>query len=220
MAAWSWTSRPPWSRPSISRATGRTAAGMARMPVSARCRCCSSAPRSRSSKYLPKLASVEMIGAYCLTEPHAGLGRAGRAHPRRSLARRHALHPQRPEDVDHQRRRGRSVHGLRQNRRREVHGVSGRARVPRREHVAPKKRRWGSRAAPRPRSTSTTCAVPVENVLGEIGRGHIIAFNILNIGRLKLGPFAVGGSKNVLAASLEVRQGAESVRLDASRSSA
>ena len=32
--------------------------------------------------------------------------------------------------------------------------------------------------------------VPVENVLGEIGRGHMIAFNILNLGRLKLGPFA------------------------------
>jgi alkylation response protein AidB-like acyl-CoA dehydrogenase len=44
--------------------------------------------------------------------------------------------------------------------------------------------------------------VPVENVLGEIGRGHIIAFNILNLGRLKLGAFAVGGSKNVLAISL------------------
>jgi hypothetical protein len=43
--------------------------------------------------------------------------------------------------------------------------------------------------------------VPVENVLGEIGRGHIIAFNILNLGRLKLGPFAVGGAKNVLAIS-------------------
>jgi alkylation response protein AidB-like acyl-CoA dehydrogenase len=45
--------------------------------------------------------------------------------------------------------------------------------------------------------------VPVENVLGEIGRGHIIAFNILNMGRLKLGPFAVGCSKNVLAISLK-----------------
>ncbi len=43
--------------------------------------------------------------------------------------------------------------------------------------------------------------VPVENVLGEIGRGHIIAFNILNLGRLKLGPFAVGGAKAVLATS-------------------
>jgi hypothetical protein len=45
--------------------------------------------------------------------------------------------------------------------------------------------------------------VPVENVLGEIGRGHIIAFNILNIGRLKLGAAAVGGAKKVLAQSLK-----------------
>jgi alkylation response protein AidB-like acyl-CoA dehydrogenase len=55
------------------------------------------------------------------------------------------------------------------------------------------------------RGTSTTAvyldnvAVPVENVLGEIGRGHVIAFNVLNIGRLKLGPASVGGAKNVLA---------------------
>ena len=40
--------------------------------------------------------------------------------------------------------------------------------------------------------------VPVENVLGEIGRGHVIAFNILNIGRYKLGVGAVGGAKNAL----------------------
>src|ERR1700728_737113 len=44
--------------------------------------------------------------------------------------------------------------------------------------------------------------IPVENVLGEIGRGHIIAFNILNIGRLKLGAFACGGAKEVLRISL------------------
>lgn len=40
--------------------------------------------------------------------------------------------------------------------------------------------------------------VPVENVLGEIGRGHRIAFNVLNIGRWKLGSAAVGGSKKVI----------------------
>ena len=40
--------------------------------------------------------------------------------------------------------------------------------------------------------------VPVENLLGEIGRGHIIAFNVLNLGRLKLGPFATGASKYVI----------------------
>lgn len=45
--------------------------------------------------------------------------------------------------------------------------------------------------------------VPVENVLGEIGRGQVIAFNILNIGRLKLGSANVGAAKNVLAVCLK-----------------
>lgn len=40
--------------------------------------------------------------------------------------------------------------------------------------------------------------VPVENLLGEVGRGHVIAFNILNIGRYKLGVGTVGGSKRAL----------------------
>jgi alkylation response protein AidB-like acyl-CoA dehydrogenase len=42
------------------------------------------------------------------------------------------------------------------------------------------------------------CKVPVENALGEIGRGHIIAFNILNIGRFKLGAMCVGGARESL----------------------
>src|ERR1700691_4704618 len=45
-------------------------------------------------------------------------------------------------------------------------------------------------------------SVPVDNLLGEAGRGHIIAFNILNIGRLKLGAFAIGGARNVLQISI------------------
>src|SRR5450631_750850 len=39
------------------------------------------------------------------------------------------------------------------------------------------------------------CQVPVENVLGEIGKGHVIAFNILNVGRFKLGAMCVGGAR-------------------------
>ena len=39
------------------------------------------------------------------------------------------------------------------------------------------------------------CKVPVENLLGEIGKGHLIAFNILNIGRLKLCAAALGGAR-------------------------
>ena len=42
------------------------------------------------------------------------------------------------------------------------------------------------------------CQVPVENLLGEIGRGHVIAFNILNIGRFKLGAMCVGGARSSL----------------------
>jgi alkylation response protein AidB-like acyl-CoA dehydrogenase len=47
------------------------------------------------------------------------------------------------------------------------------------------------------------CKVPVENVLGEIGKGHVIAFNILNIGRLKLTTAALGGAKRALNTSIE-----------------
>ncbi len=47
------------------------------------------------------------------------------------------------------------------------------------------------------------CKVPVENLLGEVGKGHIIAFNILNIGRLKLCAAALGGSKLTLSDAIE-----------------
>ena len=40
--------------------------------------------------------------------------------------------------------------------------------------------------------------VPVGNVLGEVGRGHVIAFNILNVGRFKLGAGAVGGAREAI----------------------
>jgi alkylation response protein AidB-like acyl-CoA dehydrogenase len=56
---------------------------------------------------------------------------------------------------------------------------------------------------------SSTCAivledvkVPVGNVLGEVGKGHLIAFNILNVGRFKLGASTVGGAKAALAAAV------------------
>src|SRR6266850_4511029 len=59
------------------------------------------------------------------------------------------------------------------------------------------------------RGSSTTplifedARVPRENVLGEIGKGHKIAFNILNVGRLKLAAFAIGGMKWALRAGAE-----------------
>src|SRR5207237_10596561 len=47
------------------------------------------------------------------------------------------------------------------------------------------------------------CKVPVENLLGEAGKGHHIAFNILNIGRFKLGAACVGGAKSSLQESIK-----------------
>lgn len=45
--------------------------------------------------------------------------------------------------------------------------------------------------------------VPVENILGEIGKGHLIAFNTLNIGRFKLGNMAMGGAKQAVTISVQ-----------------
>ena len=45
------------------------------------------------------------------------------------------------------------------------------------------------------------CPVPKENLLHEVGRGHIVAFNTLNVGRFSLGAYCLGGSKKVLEAS-------------------
>jgi alkylation response protein AidB-like acyl-CoA dehydrogenase len=47
------------------------------------------------------------------------------------------------------------------------------------------------------------CRVPVENLVGEAGKGHHIAFNILNIGRFKLGAACVGGARNGLANAIQ-----------------
>jgi butyryl-CoA dehydrogenase len=46
------------------------------------------------------------------------------------------------------------------------------------------------------------CQVPVENVLGEIGKGHSIAFNVLNVGRFKLGAGSVGAARNCIESAI------------------
>ena len=57
------------------------------------------------------------------------------------------------------------------------------------------------------------CKVPVENILGEVGKGHIIAFNILNIGRLKLCAAALGGSKGATTISVQYANTREQFKL-------
>ncbi len=59
----------------------------------------------------------------------------------------------------------------------------------------------------------TDCKVPVHNVLGDIGKGHLIAFNILNIGRAKLAAAALGGSKSVASSSIAYANTREQFKL-------
>ena len=46
------------------------------------------------------------------------------------------------------------------------------------------------------------CKVPSQNVLGEVGKGHHIAFNVLNVGRFKLGAGCVGSARNCIESAI------------------
>src|SRR5262249_22610828 len=64
--------------------------------------------------------------------------------------------------------------------------------------VGPEEHKLGIRGSSTCALYLEDCQVPVENVLGTIGQGHKIAFNILNIGRWKLGVGSIGGAKYCL----------------------
>jgi alkylation response protein AidB-like acyl-CoA dehydrogenase len=156
---------------------------------------------AQKEKYLPKLSSAEMVGAYCLSEPQAGSD-ALAAKTRADLS----------PDGTHYILNGQKMwitNGGKANLYTvfaKVNGEQFTAFLV--ERGSPGLSNGAEEKKMGIKGSSTTpiffdnVPVPVENVLGEIGRGHIIAFNILNLGRLKLGAFAVGGSKNVLAISL------------------
>ncbi|MGB6302980.1 MAG: acyl-CoA dehydrogenase family protein [Acidobacteriaceae bacterium] len=61
--------------------------------------------------------------------------------------------------------------------------------------VGPEEHKMGIRGSSTCPLVLTDCKVPAENLLGEAGQGHRIAFNILNVGRYKLGAAAIGGAK-------------------------
>ncbi|MFD0943056.1 acyl-CoA dehydrogenase family protein [Savagea faecisuis] len=69
--------------------------------------------------------------------------------------------------------------------------------------VGPEEKKMGIKSSSTRTLILEDAEVPVENLLGEIGRGHIIAFNILNIGRYKLGVGTLGSSKRALQLSIE-----------------
>lgn len=151
----------------------------------------------QKNRYLPRLASGEWIGAYCLSEPQAGSD-AQASKTRADLS----------DDGTHFLLNGQKM-WITNGGAADFYTVF--AKIGGQQFTAfLVERSWaGVRAGAEEKKmgikgSSTTpvyfdqVKVPVSNVLGEVGRGHKIAFNILNIGRLKLGPFTTGASRAVL----------------------
>ncbi|MBV8552665.1 MAG: acyl-CoA dehydrogenase family protein [Acidobacteriaceae bacterium] len=156
----------------------------------------------QKQKYLPKLATAEMLAAYALTEPHAGSD-ALAARTRADLS----------ADGTHYILDGQKM-WITNGGAADLFTVFAKADGDKFTAFLVERRFPGVSSGAEEKKmgikgSSTTAVyfenvkVPVENVLGEIGRGHIIAFNILNIGRLKLGALAVAGAKDVLAISIK-----------------
>ena len=152
----------------------------------------------QKKKYLPKLASGEYIGAYCLSEPQAGSD-AQNLLTRAELNKEgthYILNGQKMwitnggfadlyivfAKVDGDKLTAfiveRSFPGCKPGNEEHKMGIHGSSTTP---------------------VFLENCLVPKENVLHEIGRGHIVAFNVLNAGRFTLGASCVGASKHVLA---------------------
>src|SRR5882724_9964585 len=156
----------------------------------------------QKQRYLPKLASAEMVAAYCLSEPQAGSD-ALAARTRADLSpdgKHYILNGQKMWITNGG---GADLYTIFA----KVDGEKFTAFLVERSYpgVQPgaEEKKMGIKGSSTTAVYLDNVHVPVENVLGEIGRGHIIAFNILNLGRLKLGPFAVGGAKNVLGLSIK-----------------
>jgi alkylation response protein AidB-like acyl-CoA dehydrogenase len=69
--------------------------------------------------------------------------------------------------------------------------------------VGPEEHKLGIRGSSTCPLILADCRVPVENLLGEPGKGHHIAFNILNIGRFKLGATCVGGARSIFQEAIQ-----------------
>src|SRR5215469_6991284 len=152
-------------------------------------------------KYLPRLANVEMLAAYALTEPLAGSD-ALAIRTRADLTpdgRYYALNGQKMWITNGGAADLFTVFA-------KVGGEKFTAFLVERGFgvkSGAEEQKMGIKGSSTTAIYFDNVAVPAENVLGEIGRGHIIALNVLNIGRLKLGPACVGGAKDVLAISLK-----------------
>ena len=153
---------------------------------------------AQKSKYLPRLVTAEMLAAYCLSEPQAGSDSLA------SLTRAE-LTP----DGEHYVLNGQKM-WISNGGWADLYTVF--AKVDGEKFTAFLVERSWDGVKPGVeehkmglRGSSTTALyldnvhVPVGNVLGEIGRGHVIAFNVLNLGRLELAAACVGANKDLIS---------------------
>jgi len=152
----------------------------------------------QKAKYLPKLASGEWVGAYALSESTSGSD----AMNARTKA---VLSP----DKKHYILNGEKMWITNANFAdvyvvfAKIDGEKFSAFIVERTFpgfsVGAEEKKMGIRGSSTAPLILSDCKVPAENLLGEIGKGHVIAFNILNIGRFKLGAGCVGGARYSLA---------------------
>ncbi len=157
---------------------------------------------AQKQKYIPKLISGEWIGAYGLTEPNSGSDALGAKTSARLS-----------EDGKHYLLNGQKC-WITNGGFADVFTVF--AKVDGDKFTAfiiekgtegfmqgPEEHKMGIQGSSTVQLYFQDCKVPVENLLGEIGKGHKIAFNILNIGRLKLAASTLGGSKRAINTSVK-----------------
>jgi len=155
----------------------------------------------QKQKYMPKLATGELKGAYALTEPNAG-----------SDALSGKTSATLTEDGKHYLINGQKIWITNSGFAdvftvfAKVDGDKFSAFIVDRNteglSFGEEEHKMGIRGSSTRQVFFENCKVPAENLLGEIGRGHIIAFNILNIGRLKLCAAALGGAKRALNSTI------------------
>ncbi len=156
----------------------------------------------QKQKYIPKLISGEWAGAYGLTEPNSGSDALGARTTAKLSAdgKYYLLNGQKCWITNGGFAQVYTVFA-------KIDGDKFTAFIIERGTEGftqgPEEQKMGIKGSSTVQLYFQDCKVPVENVLGEIGKGHRIAFNILNIGRLKLAAAAFGGSKRAITDSVQ-----------------
>jgi len=157
-------------------------------------------------KYLPKLVSGEWIGAYCLTEPNAGSD-ALNIRTRAVLSadgKHYILNGEKIFITNSAWADSFIVYA-------KVGGDKFTAFIVERTcpgiTTGPEEKKMGIKGSSTRSVVFQDCAVPVESLLFEIGQGHKVAFNALNMGRYKLGAFTLGGCKTSIGHAAKYANG-------------